>query len=314
MLKLSQKDRRIICELNRDSRQSFSSLSKTIRCPKSVVAYRIKRLTDAGLLTLFCTIVDHARLGYSFWRLQIKFRNFAQEDISFIKQLDHVYWAARMEGDCDLSIIFLVKNSRQLEKEYSRLVHEYSNSILEKDITAITRQYFLPYRYIADSSWSGYAGPAGEACQLQKEDYTLINLIKEDSRRPLLDIAKKMKTSPASVRYRLKRLMKQGIIKRFGIRIDHTKLNFHHFHTSLRLENLTETVEKDLIAFLSSEKKVIYVAKGLGRWDLEFQTIMGSHFELNELISRLRAGFPANISYFSNSLVYQVYPVNTVKY
>ena len=54
-IRLSMKDRRIIQELNDNSRQSFSDIGRKVGLPKNVVNYRIRRLIDKGIITLFCT-------------------------------------------------------------------------------------------------------------------------------------------------------------------------------------------------------------------------------------------------------------------
>ena len=73
-IKLDLKDKKILSELNRNSRQTFSQIGKKVQLPKSVVAFRVKKLTDAGLIDLFCTIINKYELGYRYARLFLKFK------------------------------------------------------------------------------------------------------------------------------------------------------------------------------------------------------------------------------------------------
>ena len=104
------KDIKIIKELNRNSRQPFSRIGRKVGLPKNVVTYRVKRLIDRGVLTLFCTTVNREKLGYMYWRLFLKFRHFSgqieNDLIAHISRLKNIHWVASLDGSFDFCIIF----------------------------------------------------------------------------------------------------------------------------------------------------------------------------------------------------------------
>ena len=51
MDKIDLKDRKILHELDINARQTLSQIGKNVRLPKSVVAYRIKKLEETGFLS-----------------------------------------------------------------------------------------------------------------------------------------------------------------------------------------------------------------------------------------------------------------------
>ncbi|MCD6410267.1 MAG: Lrp/AsnC family transcriptional regulator [Candidatus Verstraetearchaeota archaeon] len=55
---------------------------------------------------------------------------------------------------------------------------------------------------------------------LDEIDITIIDILKENSRTPYTDIAKRVKMSEAAVRKRVDRLVKAGIIRRFTIEVE----------------------------------------------------------------------------------------------
>ena len=64
MEKIDVKDRKILYELDFDSRQPFSKIGKKVGLHKNVVIYRIKRLQERGIIRNFYTVIDSFKLGY----------------------------------------------------------------------------------------------------------------------------------------------------------------------------------------------------------------------------------------------------------
>ena len=58
MLKLDLKERKILYELDNNSRQSFTKIGKKVGLHKNVVAYRIKRMKKIGVIRFFYTVID----------------------------------------------------------------------------------------------------------------------------------------------------------------------------------------------------------------------------------------------------------------
>lgn len=65
MEKLDLKDRKILYHLDLDSRQSFRSLGKKVGLSKDIVASRVKKLQEKGIIKGFFAVVDYSKLGYN---------------------------------------------------------------------------------------------------------------------------------------------------------------------------------------------------------------------------------------------------------
>ncbi len=57
MIKIDLKDRKILYQLDLNSRQSLTQIGKNVGLKKDVVSYRIKRLQDEGVIKNFWTVV-----------------------------------------------------------------------------------------------------------------------------------------------------------------------------------------------------------------------------------------------------------------
>jgi Lrp/AsnC family transcriptional regulator, leucine-responsive regulatory protein len=320
IIKLSMKDKRIIKELNRDSRQSFSEIGKKVGLPKGVVSYRVKKLMDSGTISLFCTTINRAKLGYTYYRIFLKFRHFSEQVekklIDHVSKLNNIHWVASLDGSFDFCIAFLAKTMKEPYEIYKSIVHELDKYILKKELSIAPHMYYLQYNYLYEKKESGCkeVKPESEFVELDIKDYNLINLIKGNSRIPMLELMEKMDMSPQMIRNRIKNLVKNKVITGFNIRVDHTKFKLHHFHTFLKLTNMDEKIEKEFIDHLCLKKSTTHIIKGLGEWDLEFESVFQSHFELHNFLKELKNKFPENIIEYDSVLIYKIYPINTVAY
>src|SRR3989338_10516950 len=73
--KLDLKDKRLLYELDLDSRQSFNELGKKLSLSKSSVIYRINNMQKSGIIKQYHTVLDIGKLGYISFRLYIKLQN-----------------------------------------------------------------------------------------------------------------------------------------------------------------------------------------------------------------------------------------------
>lgn len=319
LVKLDVKDKKILKELDQNSRQSFSRIGKKVKLPKTVVNYRIKRLVEEGVIKKFCGVINKNKLGYIYCRIFFKFQHLGEfkekEIIKYISQQKGVYWLGRLNGFFDLGVIILVKTLEELEEFYSDFLYQFDRYIIDKELSIAIRRFYLRNNYFYDEFVNDISQDYPLVLEkLDEIDFKIINLIKENSRLPLIELADRLGLSSQTVQSRLKRLIKKKIISDFRTVVNHNLLGFHHFHVFLNLINMTREREKQLTNYLCSLPQIIHVVKGLGRFDLEFEPMLKSQFELYELMKKLKKRFPRNIQKYDFVLIYQVYPVNMVRY
>ena len=74
------KDRRILYQLDLDSRQPLTEIGKKVGLKKDVVSYRIKRLQEEGIIKNFWTLIDSYKLGYIVFRFYLVYQ-YVNQDI-----------------------------------------------------------------------------------------------------------------------------------------------------------------------------------------------------------------------------------------
>jgi len=114
MEKLDVKDRKILYELDLDSRQSFARLGKKVGLHKDVVAYRVKKLLEKGIIKNFYTEVNDYILGYSPVKFYLTYQNVTpaikQEIIEYLVNNPHTNVVHSLEGQYDVCVIAEVGN------------------------------------------------------------------------------------------------------------------------------------------------------------------------------------------------------------
>ncbi|MBS3136009.1 Lrp/AsnC family transcriptional regulator [Candidatus Woesearchaeota archaeon] len=143
---LDDKDRLIIDELVKDSRQTTGKLSKKLNIPITTIHNRIKKLSKEGIIINYTVNLDHNKLGRPVpayvgvtinYNVQGKMIN-QLEIAKKVSKLEGVYETYIMTGGSDILIKVLAKDINDLNK----IVIEKLRSIegIDKTQTAIILQ------------------------------------------------------------------------------------------------------------------------------------------------------------------------------
>jgi len=129
MEKLDLKDRKILYELDLDSRQSFSQLGKKVGLHKDVVAYRVKKLQEKGIIKDFSTEINGYKLGYSEVKFYLTYQNVTpeikQEIIDYLVKNPYTDAVHSSEGQYDLVVISIVENIAKFHNIWSNIINKY---------------------------------------------------------------------------------------------------------------------------------------------------------------------------------------------
>lgn len=119
--------------------------------------------------------------------------------------------------------------------------------------------------------------------QLNESDQRIVDLLREDGRRPYRDIARQLGVSESMVRKRVSRLIESGWMRILAV-TDPLQLGVPFLATTYvkttpaRLEALAEE--------LAREPSARYVAIGVGNHNLVFESLHRSAREMHEFLQR----------------------------
>ncbi|HIH31795.1 TPA: Lrp/AsnC family transcriptional regulator [Candidatus Woesearchaeota archaeon] len=109
-----------------------------------------------------------------------------------------------------------------------------------------------------------------ENMQIDKKDIEIIKILEEDSRMSILELGRKVKLSHETVRYRINKLVKKGIIEKFTVSVNKNKLGFNIYAViMISTWNYTQKEWGDFLKYLMDYPNIIAIEKITGNYDLK---------------------------------------------
>jgi Lrp/AsnC family leucine-responsive transcriptional regulator len=304
MTTLDIKDRKILYELDLNARQSLTQIGKKVGLKKDVVSYRLKRLQDEGIIKNFWTAINTFKLGYNVFRIYITFQ-YASTEIKdkiinkFVEYKNTWSVYSTYRSEIDLSAVIWVKNIFEFYQFWEKILDLYEN-FFEKSVVSIyvkavcyKKSYLIPDNY-DKSKRKLYNATSGESeIKIDETDYFLLNEIALNARIPIIDLAEKIGCSSQTITYRIKHLIKEGIIQSFRVKIDLNKLNLQHYKIDIYLKEHER--KASLIRFLEKKPYLEGLNLVVGWADIEPEFIVSNVNELNKILAEINSEFPNTI-------------------
>ena len=117
--------------------------------------------------------------------------------------------------------------------------------------------------------------------KLDLTDRKIILELDTNARKSYNEIGKRLGIGKNNVQYRVKRLMEDGVIKKFVTQFSLGTLGLFLGKFYLQLSGFEEEKEKEMYDYLMNDKRISWVAKCEGRWDLMIGCYVKSLKQLN---------------------------------
>jgi Lrp/AsnC family leucine-responsive transcriptional regulator len=308
---LGIKDRKILYELDIDSRQSYGNLAKKVGLSKESVFYRVKKLADSGIIKRFHTLVDTSKLGYTSFRIFIKLKNTSsrkeKEIINYLKNQKIVAWVVSIEGNWDINMWLLPKTIKELSDFWNSFYDKFVNHIDEKSLSIFTKivyygRPFLISRNYNDKAFTFAREP--EESKIDNIDHEILKLLVPNSRISILEMANKLDLSPKTVSYRIRNLEKRKVIVGYRLMLDLEKLGYLYYRMHIKLRRINKEKENEFRSFVFRHPNIVYDNIALGGPDLEIDIQVESVEKLRSVIKEIRDKF---ISIIENYEILEYY-------
>lgn len=312
MIKLDLKDRKILYELDTNSRQSFHDIAKKVGLSKDSVIYRINKLREAGIIKQFHTVIDVGKLGFISFRLYLKLQNTTPEKeaeiIEFLKSQRIVTWIGSFEEDYDIGMWILTKSIKEMNYLWKEIIKKYLDFIEKRWLTIFTKVSYFPRAYLLEKkqNFDEYVFiTEPEEISLDKTDLEILKLMAPDSRTPVLEIAKKLNFTPKTIAARIKDLEKKKVIVGYRTMFDLEKLGYQYFKLHFNLRNLTEEKEKQFRQFVKMHPNIVYDNEVLGGDDIEIEIQCRTLEDFRKILNNIKKQFSGIIRNYKYFLIYK---------
>jgi len=307
MESLDRLDRRILFELDRDSRQSYSALARKTRQGRDKIAYRVERLIEQKIIKTFVTSVNVYKLGLTIYKVYLRVENDRKkipELIHYLRSHPRTYWICMSDGSWDVMLAFLARSPQEFYQIQQDMLVRFNESILDFRVFTLidVRMYRKNYFIGKGSEYFSVGGEPG-TYRLDPIDYELLKILSEDARCRISELAYQTNTTPSIVQYRIEKLEALEIIIGYRIDIDLSKLNMLAFKTLLFLNNYSEELLNEFQDYCDNTPHIAYVVRQIGETSIELELAVNSYEQYYQSIENLRARFSNLIRNFQTILM-----------
>lgn len=127
--------------------------------------------------------------------------------------------------------------------------------------------------------------------KLDGYDKKILQVLVSNARESVTAIGKKVRLRRENVGYRIKRMIKLGLIKGFNAVINEKKLGLEHYVVFLQLINLGEKTEEEILSYLRKSECMTWVGTAAGKWSLIFDVIVKNESEADNALRGLFGKF-----------------------
>ena len=299
MVKLDKIDRKLLHELDNDARQPDTTLAKKIGRSRESVRYRIEQLKKKKVIRGFSTIIDMSNLGYQGYKSYFNVggrTTHRDEFYSYVKKQPDLLWMGISEGAWDLGTVFFAKTHKDFFLKQQKISSKFHHLILKKDFALLIQILMFPKKYILNKKEEPViVFGETEYNTIDDIEKEILEILKDDARITLIDLAKKCNSTIDIVRGRMKKLEKKKIIVKYTVDIDYNVLGLQYFKVFLYFKHLSKSKEAALIQYCRQKKEVINYVQQISSWDVELEVMVEKYQDFNKFIRDLKEDFPDSL-------------------
>lgn len=305
--KLDLKDRKILYYLSGNSRFSLSQIGEKIGLSKNVVRYRIERLQEKGIIKNFYTVIDMYKLGYIVIKCHYTYQftnpEIEKNIIEYFVENPYTVVVASARGTYDLAVILTVKDIREFHQIFLKTQEKFGYYFKDKTMAFfINEQHYQPSFLLPETDVESdreivMSTGGGEKEDIDKQDHNILKFLSNNARSPLTETADKFGKSASFVKYRLKKLMKNGIIRGFRVDFDIQQLGYQVFRVHLYLNQYI--VRNKIIQYVKQNPHLVFVDTYAGDADLDLQFYLENIEHFYELMQNISEKFPEAIRFYN---------------
>ena len=319
MLKLDKNDRKILYQLDLNSRQTNSEIAKKVKLSKQVVGFRIKRLIKEEVINFFYSVIDISKLGFTVHKTFLKLQNLNQkkelELINYLKNSPNVVWLVSCDGMFDLAFGTWAKDMAYLDKTLAELNKKFGEYFSERQIATIIKGEYLIRDYLVEKKEpsalrKSFFGSVPAPVKIDLNDWGILTKLSDNSRMITVDLAKEIKLSADAVRERIKKIERSGVIRHYNIVPNEEKFPYLHYKVLVGFRNLSEEREKSLIEYCRINPNIVYIVKALGPWEFEIDLEVENTEQLREIMMKIKTKFNDILKDYSTLHIYKLHKYN----
>jgi DNA-binding Lrp family transcriptional regulator len=298
---IDKKDRKILYELDKNSRQSLSILGKKVGLAKSIVAYRIKRLKNLGIIKSYYTVVDLYKLGFIAPRFHFIYQyvnpEIQNEIINYFVNNKYTFIVVSTYGPFDLSVLFGIRDMRKMFYIWQEIQKKFGSYFEKQSLAFYLNEIHFPPSYLIEEKRTHKKiieiQSTTEHIDLDPLEYKILQELSPNAEIKLVDLAKILNVSSRQIGYRIQKMRKARVIEGFRTEIDISKLGYQDYKVYIFLREFN--LRNRIIEFISSNPYLINIDTTTGESHLELEFHVKNTNQIHEIIQEISEHFPKAI-------------------
>jgi len=286
-------DRKILRELDLNSRQSMSELARTLSHGRDTVEYRFSRLVEKGVILRCSAIIDPYKLGLTIYKTYLKLENLRSrrdEFLKFLNEYPRVYWIAESDGQWDMMFSVFATSAFEFYQLQQKVLATFGDLVLSFDVYTLVNLRLYHKSYFGKTKSEGtLIGGAPCVQKLDDTEFSILKILSEDARASVPVIAEKVGVSPAVARARIESMEERAIIAGYRIDVNLQKLNMTFFKAQLYLRHFGERELDALRDSCREQENITYFVEQLGACRLEIEVEAYGYENYLEILNELRS-------------------------
>lgn len=297
MVKLDEKDKRLIYLLDCDARQPFTKLAKELRLSPEAIQYRIKRLENEGIIKGYRIILDLAKLGLLQCKLCLRFQHMTSDKLrnclEKLNKITEIKWIAATQGTWDLILSVEASSLKKIDEIKKKILRILEGYLLNKEFSILLESDIYNRRYLVKEHTPLIKRKmfSAEHTTTSQND-NVLKILALNARTPAVEIANKLNTTARIVSYQIKKLIKDKIIVGSTLSLNYNKLGLGFSKLFISLNEFDEPNLTKFITYCQSSKNITNVLHVLSSWDIELEYEYFEQDQLNKFITDTMDQFP----------------------
>ncbi len=310
-------DKDLLFLYTENSRMSLRNAADTLKKSPQRLKYSLKVLETEGILAEPFCIFDYSRFGMIMFRVYFKGGYISEKDKEgIIKKLSEnpsVVSIYELSGEFDLAIEMEAPNPSRFNKELKRVASLIktlnSYKVVLNVVTHIyPRSYLIKNnQLLIGREQDVIIGGDREIEYFNPNELSVMRYLLGKSDIRLTTLSQKTGLNPRTVKSIIKKLKERDVIMGFRHIIDPNRMDIQKFRLFLRLHNMTQERDAEMLDYLMKTKEIIQVNKTVGDWDMEIDIEALNKARIRLLIHQMREEFKDVIETFNMIEFYQYY-------
>jgi Lrp/AsnC family leucine-responsive transcriptional regulator len=309
-MELNHLDRKLLYELDQNSRLTYAELGRKLRSLPETIRYRMDSLVSRGIVSSYFTAIDSGKLGFIHFKLLLRLHEVGDrridELIDFLVSNNMALRISKYDGEFDLGCVIKVSGMDKLDELVREINSQFGQFISRRSISINVWAQYLPRTTLINKDRKGAFRVAYKSASsnyhLDNADKLILSEISKNSRITATALSSELRKSEVAnplsvdtVTQRIKRLEKDGIISGYGLSLNPDALSQVSFKVLLFLNALPDEKLQAIIRTCQLDNRVVHIIKTMGEWDLELDLEIGDFRECRNTVMELTRKFPGTI-------------------